>query len=231
MDNIVINKFNDKEYICIKKVSVEGNEYYVFLDSENKKNVKITDTYLNTISDKETLRKVSSSVFAIFNGIIYNKADDKEEKDTIVYNGKEIELHEIELRADVFESVIKALKKEFFGHFGRGVISEEELDRRISENLTAIVISNKFLDDNCTHSGEYCVNTKTIKLASLSFKDPISISILFHEFIHAITSPGARKDAYIEGLDDENIYNYGSYIDEGIVSYRKLISSKKVFCF
>jgi len=231
MDNIIINNFNNREYICIKKVFVNGTEYRVFLNAEDRKNVKITDAYLNIVKDKKIIEKVAGSVFAVFNGILYSEDDSKptpdiddlyDDDETIIVDGKEVPLIRRPLNDLEFDLVIGVLKKEFFSRFGRKVLTEEELNQRIERDLKSIVVTNKFMADGCSHTGEYNITNKEIRVPSISSKDILSLCTLFHEFIHAITCPGARKAILIDEYDGDEVYTYGSRVDEGIVSYIEL---------
>ena len=193
--------FNNEEYFFVKNTKFNGVKYTLFIDYNTKSKILILDEDNNIIMDKYLTNSIMSQVFRKYSE---RYAEDDEDYEYFLE-----EYEEKPLSKERFNEICNKLKRLVFNQFGENVISEEEINRRINENLETIVI-----DPSIETAAQYDHRQKKILLLDPSFEENITI-ILYHEFLHALTSPGVQK---VIAFGDEEEYEYGRGIDEGIIA-------------
>ena len=209
MEELLIKNIKEIEFLNIKKVKYDNKDYYIYLDTETQSKVIICDKNQELVDDIKIAKSVLDNTFMPYSNVMHF-----EEKN----NNKEVENdeEEYELSKTEKEKIIKKMKQIFFEKFGEDLLSEKELDYKIRKNIKSIKLSNSdfVLDDDL--AGIYDQDEKNITIKR-AFNIP---TVLFHEFMHGIVIPGAKKVIqFYEDKELEEKYKYGTRIDEGIVSY------------
>jgi hypothetical protein len=215
---------NGIEYIQVKEYLFNQKKYYLYFDVDKNEKVIICDNNKELVIDPIIITSILRKAFHIDTGIKYaedeNTDSEQESSENDDTDSEEIS-DEYEILSETEKEIIFARMKElFFYKFGRNVLSEEELDRRIAENIKNIVIVDELeKDNNNIVNGCYIFPLKEIRIIKSNKDTEMFDSIMFHEFIHGIVGEGlTRKITYVFELDNEETYSYGNRIEEGIVS-------------
>ena len=204
MEEISIKVFNKEEYIELRDVYVDNKKYYIYVDTKTQTKAIICNEKKEKTEDKMIIKSIATKLFTRDTGIIYQTDDDSNDGDDNNYEDENTEIY----TPEEFEESISYVKEIFFKKFGDKLLTDEELEKRIRNNVKEIYKDPTMLK-KC-YDGQYMRDSKTIVLRSKLRK-----STLFHEFIHAIIRGGLDKKIII----DDTSYVYGRQIDEGIVSY------------
>ena len=200
--------FNNEEYFFIKNTKLNGIKYMLYMDNNTKSKVLIIDENKNIILDKYLSNNIMSQVFRKYSEIYTDEYD--EDLSIKAMN------NEKPLTQKGFQNLCTNLKRMAYNQF-KDILTQEEIDRRIDENLETIVI-----DPDLETIGQYDHINKKISLNSSN----IPIEYVYHEFLHALTYPGVQK---IIAFGDEESYEYGRAIDEGIIATLQKGEKTKVF--
>jgi len=205
--------FNNEEYFLVKNTKLNGKNYTLYMDDNTKSKIIILDEDNNIVIDKYLSNNIMSQVFRKYSE---KYADDYSANE---YIDDEIN-QETPLSQETFNKLCDKFKKYVIYQFGKNVISEEEIDRRIKENLESIVV-----DPNIDIPGEYSVKEKKIRIQNDVLEYELYF-IIYHEYLHALTSPGVQR-VLVYGQSEE--YEYGRGIDEGIIASLQRCKKTKSF--
>ncbi len=194
--------FNNEEYFFVKNTKLNGINYTLYMDDNTKSKIIILDENKNIVIDKYLSNNIMSQVFRKYSEKYADDYSDNDYLDDEMYK-------ETPLSQETFDKICDKFKKYVLYQFGKDVISEEEIDRRIKENLKSIVI-----DPALEIPGEYSFKEKKIHIQNNILELELYF-ILYHEYLHALASPGVQK-VIAYGQSEE--YEYGRGIDEGIIA-------------
>ena len=205
--------FNNEEYFFIKNTKLNGINYTLYMDDNTKSKIIILDENKNIVIDKYLSNNIMSQVFRKYSEKYADDYSDDEYIDEEMYE-------ETPLSQETFDKLCDKFKKYVIYQFGEDVISEEEIDRRIKENLESIVI-----DPTLEIPGQFSFQEKKIRIQS----DVLELElyfILYHEYLHALASPGVQK---VIAYSQTEEYEYGRGIDEGIIASLQRCRKTKKF--
>lgn len=193
--------FNNEEYFYVKRTNLNGVIYTLYMDSNTKSKVLIMDNDNNIILDQYLTNNIMSQVFKKYSEIYANDLD--------LYEEETLDIKEpYPIPHDKYIQLIDKCKELAYRQF-QDILTKEEIDRRIDNNLESI-----YIDPNLSSLGIYNHTGKRITLSSLVSIDAITL-FLYHEFLHSLTYPGVQK---VLAFGDSEEYEYGRGIDEGIIS-------------
>lgn len=215
MKNLILKEFNGIEYLKIKDIKINENVYSVFIDIKTQTKAIICDGNLEEVKDKNISNEVMQKVFDKKSNIIYERYDYEGFYDEI----GEDEVYEIKLDDSKLQNFYTLMKKIFFEKFGN-LLTEEEIDNLILQNIETVVLKRK--SEYQELFGYYECDSKQITL-KVTKSGEIPKKVAFHEFIHGICGGhGAVKI-----INEEENFVYGKSIDEGIVSYIENMSHSR----
>ena len=197
--------FNNEEYFLVKNTTLNGVKYSLFMDNNTKSKIIILNDNKEIVMDDYLTNDIMSQVFRKYSEK-YAFYEDLDISDIILEENTQSK--ETPLPPERVKQLTEILKKVAHNQF-EDILSKEEIDRRIEENLENIVI-----DPTIATPKEYNHITKTIKLQDSYYQEAIG-QILYHEFLHALTYPGVQR-LIVFGTDER--YEYGRGINEGIIS-------------
>lgn len=206
--------FNNEEYFFIRNTTFNGVKYSLFMDNNTKSKVLILNDNKDIIIDEQLSNNIISQVFRKYSEK-YAFYDTFDFSSIILEEEKKVK----PLPPERVKQLTDAMKKIAHNQF-EDILTTEEIDRRIEENLKDIVI-----DPGIATPGEYDHDAKTIRLQDSYYQETIG-KILYHEFLHALTYPGVQR-LIVFGSDEK--YEYGRGIDEGIISVLQNNRKTKAF--
>lgn len=232
----LIKYIDNEQYAFFKNQKIDQNNYAIYLDIKTKSKIKVFDANNNLITNKDELNEILN--YSVH--ISFQCSDVDEDLNAALWKefGAIIEhgLYQGEKERYSFKEekqIISKLKSIFYEKFGN-IISEEQLDKRIKNSIYGIYKVEKIKSTEDNIAGSYDSELKEIVISS-SIENEITYDVLFHEFIHAIVNIGGlaqkldSKEYIYENCLESNskIYEYGSYLDEGIVSYIEYMKNSK----
>lgn len=212
--------FNGTEYIAIKNVKFNEKTYTIYFDTNTQTNALICNESGDILQDKSMIKEIMDANFPKASDIVSSIFEE--------WDGHfEDEIEEVSYPEETKSKIIKNTKLLFWKKFGHDVLTEQELDRRLKK-IKDISLSKTMHSGKDTSIAEWDSEKRTIRILSKDLDtSKIYNRISFHEGIHAITDLGGNHGArrYLRVNEDE--YEYGIGIDEGIVSYIEDMESSK----
>ncbi len=214
--------FNGTEYISIKNVKFNEKTYTIYFDTNTQTNALICNESGDILQDKSMIKEIMDANFSKASDIVSSILDYEND-----YTDDEEKIEEVSYPEEAKAKIIKNTKQLFWEKFGHNVLTDQELDRRLKK-IKDITLSKTMHSGKDTSIAEWDSEERKIRILSEDLDTGIAYyRISFHEGIHAITDFGENHGArrYLRVNEDE--YEYGIGIDEGIVSYIEDMESSK----
>ena len=233
MVNIKTKTFNEIEYIKIGDIHYLDNIYSIYIDVGTKtKSLIFQDDKL--VENKDILNKVALKVFSHKTHTRYNH---KKEADGIIeglYDENTI-THDIdnvkfeELSENVRNKLIEYCKRVFFKKFGKNILTEEELLKRINDSLRGIIVAQN-VDLDIVVAEDFAMRIEELETQEVDLEDDeiseyiIDIIDEISEDILDINDENDEDERYDE---DEVVYSAGAYDMQTKNIYLLLDENKK----
>ena len=233
MINSLTKTIDGLEYVNVKELEIEENNYTIYIDMKTKEKVRIYDENNKLEKNTKIIEKILKNNFSKYTNIKYETTfsvyESIKKEIQIMKNVQTFPDGRIQYSNEEKEELLNKVKTIFFEKFGQ-LLPEKYYNLLIKKNISDIYEAKTIrinLSGDTQIVGIYDNEAKELTILG-GLTDNKKIISAFHESIHALVGgKGATKKIDLNGYFENQNYEYGDAIDEGIVSYIENMKNSK----